>query len=74
MFSKYATQIDPEQKAAIVKYARRAVLFIPVVIALFFFAGFLAWTIRRQQTPDLEGLVTPTIEPDDDLTPEVTPA
>jgi hypothetical protein len=66
--------IDPERKATIVRYVRRGSLFLVPVIGLCLFAGFFAWTYRRQRAPATEGVVTPPIEPAYEVGPEVTPA
>jgi hypothetical protein len=65
--------IDPERKATIVRYVRRAGLFLVPVIGLFFFVALFAWTLRRQHAPVGEGVVTPEVEPDYEVGPEVTP-
>jgi hypothetical protein len=71
MFKKFG--IEPKREAEIIRYIRRAGLILVPVIGLFFVAGVLAWTYRRELLPLRKGIVTPEVEPDYEVGPEVTP-
>lgn len=72
MFKKFG--IDPKHEAEIVRYIRRASLILVPVIGLLCLVGVLAWTYRRQLVPLRESLVTPEVDPNHEVGPEVTPA